>query len=82
MRKTRPLLDLFYLAPFGVLGAKAGEEDPAPNVGLACVVVDPAGFNFVGLENRPKGAGGASRSIYEWLQIRETAFPDEVHGYF
>jgi len=46
------------------------------------VIVDPAGFPFIG-KNNAKGAGGASGSIYTWLGIRRTgSFPPEVHRYF
>ena len=43
-------------------------------------MLDPAGFPFIGALNHPGGAGAASGSIYEWLQL--TQFPPGVHHYF
>mmetsp|Transcript_68631 Transcript_68631/g.223275 ORF Transcript_68631/g.223275 Transcript_68631/m.223275 type:complete len:1040 (-) Transcript_68631:212-3331(-) len=82
---THPLMAKVTVKRYGVLGAPQGERDPRPGTPLEVVVVDPAGWHFIGRNNNPKGAGGASGSIYNWLSFGrgpEAAFPQTVHEHF
>jgi uncharacterized protein (TIGR02452 family) len=77
---VHPLLLQSTVKPYGVLGNSESERDPDVRKPLEAVIVDPAGFPFIGARNNPRGAGGASGSIYRWLGVG--SFPDEVHSHF
>eukprot|EP00931_Biecheleriopsis_adriatica_P029207 TRINITY_DN17373_c0_g1_i1.p1 TRINITY_DN17373_c0_g1~~TRINITY_DN17373_c0_g1_i1.p1 ORF type:complete len:1186 (+),score=264.34 TRINITY_DN17373_c0_g1_i1:93-3560(+) len=83
---AHPALLGIQVKPYGVLGTKQGEKDPEPLKAIDAVVVDPAGWRFIGQYNNISGAGGASGSIYKWLGLNSRAmggrFPDEVNRTF
>merc|ERR1719272_1392401 len=82
-RMSHPLLLQAVVKPYGVLGSSDSQPDPKPQVPVEAVVVDPAGFPYIGQRNNPAGAGGASGSIYAWLGIRKAGgFPANVHAQF
>lgn len=78
---THPLFAQVTVKPHGVLGAGAGV---APFTEIPAVVVDPAGWRFVGKTGEVKGAGGAAGAIYDWLGLKKTGgkFPAEVREHF
>eukprot|EP00930_Biecheleria_cincta_P031273 TRINITY_DN2170_c3_g1_i1.p1 TRINITY_DN2170_c3_g1~~TRINITY_DN2170_c3_g1_i1.p1 ORF type:complete len:1105 (+),score=261.13 TRINITY_DN2170_c3_g1_i1:75-3389(+) len=81
-----PLLEGVQVKPYGVLGSRDREKDPEPLTPIDAVVVDPAGWNFIGRSNSIRGAGGASKSIYHWLNLARGPlmgrFPQEVSRHF
>lgn len=80
---VHPLLLRAEVKPYGVLGVSERQSDPEPLSKLDAVLVDPAGWPFIGERNNPGGAGAASRSIYEWLGLRRGgSFPVAVHNHF
>lgn len=71
------------VSPYGVLGSQLGRtgqtkqvaKEPTPESGIA--IVDPAGLPYI--KSGPRGAGGASGALYDWLEINKlSSFPDEV----
>lgn len=76
---THPLLAQATVKPHGVLGISA-----APFTEIPAVVVDPAGWRYVGKTGEVKGAGGAAGAIYDWLGLKKTGgkFPAEVRQHF
>ena len=68
---THPLLRSFKVMSHGVLGTTEGQKELAPLSPVEAVVVDPAGFPFIGYRNSCRGAGGASGSIYKWCAAQE-----------
>lgn len=85
-RFSHPLLKSFKVKPHGVLGTAEGERDLAPMAPVEAVVVDPAGFVFIGYRNNIRGASGASGSVYKWLNLAAPPasgrFPQEVNRHF
>lgn len=82
-RLAHPLLVNAVVKPYGVLGAGEGQSDPKIGDPVEAVVIDPAGWPFIGQKNNPVGAGGAAASIYKWLAIMKPGgFPDSVHTAF
>lgn len=83
---SHPLLQAFKVKPHGVLGNAEGQKELAPLAPVEAVVVDPAGFPFIGYRNSCRGAGGASGSIYKWLNLTAAPangrFPPEVNRHF
>lgn len=83
---NHPLLEGVQVKPYGVLGSRDREKDPEPLTPIDAVVVDPAGWNYVGRSNNCRGAGGASKSVYHWLNLalppRMGRFPQEVSRHF
>jgi len=80
-----PLLARVTVKPYGVLGSAWGDRDPQPGSHINSIVVDPAGWPYIGRMNNPRGAGGAAGSIYKWLNIVQGAnskFPEIVHSHF
>lgn len=77
-----PLLSRLVLKPYGVLGTSQNERDPQPGSSIDAVIVDPAGWPFIGQANNPGYAGGASGSIYRWLRLDQSGFPAVVHSHF
>jgi len=76
---THPLLAQATVKPHGVLGTSV-----APFTEIPAVVVDPAGWRYVGKTGEVKGAGGAAGAIYDWLGLKKTGgkFPAEVRQHF
>lgn len=56
----------WQVKPHGVLGTAPGRKDVAPFTEIPAVVVDPAGWKFVGKTGDVRGAGGAAGAIYDW----------------
>jgi len=81
---SHPLLTRVTVKPYGVLGAGEKEPDPKPGTPIDAVVVDPAGWLYIGNHNNARGAGGASASIYHWLELSKSShqFPADVHRHF
>jgi len=83
---SHPLIKMFKVKPHGVLGTMEGDKDLMPLSPIEAVVVDPAGFPFIGYRNSCRGAGGASGSIYKWLNLAAPPasgrFPPEVNRHF
>jgi len=81
----RSLLSRIDVRPYGVLGTQVTKEKKLRKTGEEpgsdTAVTDPAGLDFI-LKwgpGRAGGAGGASRSIYDWLGLdAEEAFPERV----
>ncbi|CAJ1431583.1 unnamed protein product, partial [Effrenium voratum] len=83
---AHPLLLKIQVKSHGVLGVAEGQSELAPLAPVEAVVVDPAGFPFIGYRNSCRGAGGASGSIYKWLNLTAAPangrFPPEVNRHF
>lgn len=78
------LFERFTVRPYGVLGVgDSGAPRKQPSAAIDAVVVDPAGSREVSL-NKPAGAFGASRRVYEWLGLdkRGARYPQEVSARF
>jgi hypothetical protein len=70
------------VVPYGVLGARllatGAKHDVAKPPDSSAAIVDPAGLNYI-QQGGPRGAGGASRDIYQFLGIQSDAsFPHAV----
>jgi uncharacterized protein (TIGR02452 family) len=67
-----------------VRGGSPVPSDKATGEGLDAVVLDRAGWVFIGKRNNPRGGGGLSERIYEWLGISDAQgrFPSDVHNHF
>mmetsp|Transcript_48388 Transcript_48388/g.115050 ORF Transcript_48388/g.115050 Transcript_48388/m.115050 type:complete len:1301 (+) Transcript_48388:108-4010(+) len=81
---AHPLLARFAVKPYGVLGSSDKTPDPKPLSPVDAVVVDPAGWTYIGHQNNSRNAGGASASIYSWLDLakQQHRFPADVHRHF
>mmetsp|Transcript_48631 Transcript_48631/g.141735 ORF Transcript_48631/g.141735 Transcript_48631/m.141735 type:complete len:1088 (-) Transcript_48631:131-3394(-) len=80
---VHPLIARVAVKDYGVLGRAQHEKEPKPGEPIAAVVVDPAGWHFIGRGNSMRGAAGAAQSIYTWLgRGPEARFPEEVHSHF
>jgi len=83
---THPLLSGIEVMPYGVLGNTNTEREVMPLTPIEAVIVDPAGYSFIGYRNSCRGAGGASGSIYKWLNLHAPPasgrFPPEVNRHF
>ena len=58
------------ILPYGILG-EAGNLDVPED----CIIIDPAGLNFI--KGIPQEAGGASGEIYKYINLRDR-FPDDI----
>ena len=73
-------LESTRLIQHGVMGTGIRQNKQETKPGPNCAVVDPAGLPYI-TDKGPARAGGASASVYKWLNINnDEAFPAPVRS--